>query len=90
MMYFADAMLEKLAAHRIGNKHEGGELIISDKIIEPDEDLQEILKTYFFQVLKILFIISSLQKKVLRTIPYSSLLLPFSVPPKNFLVNQKK
>jgi hypothetical protein len=52
MMYFADAVLEKLAAHKVGNKHEGGELIISDKIIEPDDDLQEILKTYFFSSFK--------------------------------------
>ncbi len=51
-MYFADAVLEKLAAHKVGNKHEGGELIISDKTIEPDEDLQEILKTYFFSSFK--------------------------------------
>lgn len=52
MMYFADAVLEKLVAHKVGNKHEGGELFISDKIIEPDEDLQEILKTYFFSSFK--------------------------------------
>lgn len=52
MMYFKDAVLEALAAHKVGNKHEGGELNITDKTIEPDEDLQELLKTYFFSSFK--------------------------------------
>lgn len=52
MMYFEDAVFERLAAHKVGNKHEGGELFISDKIITPDEELQEVLKTYFFSGFK--------------------------------------
>ena len=52
MMYFADAALEKLIAHRVGNKHEGEDLILSDKLIEPDDELGEILKTYFFSSFK--------------------------------------
>jgi hypothetical protein len=52
MMYFEDAALETLAAHKVGNKHEGGELSISNTTIEPNEDLQAILKTYFFTSFK--------------------------------------
>lgn len=52
MMYFADAELEKLIAHKVGNKHEGGELTLSNNTIEPDEELKEILKTYFFSSFK--------------------------------------
>ncbi|MDF1547250.1 MAG: nucleoid-associated protein [Bacteroidales bacterium] len=52
MMYFADAELIKLVAHKIGNKHEGGELLIANNTLEPDEDLQELLKTYFFSSFK--------------------------------------
>lgn len=52
MMYFADAELEKLIAHKVGNKHEGGELVLTNSTLEPDEELKEILKTYFFNSFK--------------------------------------
>lgn len=52
MIYFNDANIEKIIIHQVGNKHEGGELMISKNTIEPDETLEAILKTYFFSSFK--------------------------------------
>ncbi len=52
MMYFKDANLEKLIVHQVGNKHEGGELIISQDLVSTDETLESILTTYFFSSFK--------------------------------------
>lgn len=51
-MYFADSEMEVLVAHKVGNKNEGGELHLSNKLTQANEGLQEVLKSYFFSSFK--------------------------------------
>lgn len=52
MMYFADAVLETLAAHKVGNKNEGGDVVFTNRTLDFDESLQDVLNSYFFSSFK--------------------------------------
>jgi len=47
MLYFSEVVIEKAVVHQVGNKHEDGKLLLSEKELQPDEELEKILKTYF-------------------------------------------
>jgi hypothetical protein len=52
MLYFADATIEKLIVHQVGNKHEDEKLVLSGNELIPDDELREVLKSYFFNSFK--------------------------------------
>jgi len=47
MFDFKEAKLEKIAIHKIGNKVQDEELILSEDTIDVDEEIKELLKKYF-------------------------------------------
>jgi len=52
MLHFEESNIEKLIAHHIGNKHQNGQLILSQNEFSPSPEMQEILKAYFLNNFK--------------------------------------
>jgi hypothetical protein len=52
MLNFSNLHFQKLAIHKVGNKHSGENIFISDELFEPDEDLKGALLHYFLKPFK--------------------------------------
>lgn len=52
MLQFSESSIIKIIGHSVGNKQQNGKLLISKKELEPDKEMQEILKAYFFSSFK--------------------------------------
>ncbi|MBN1111314.1 MAG: nucleoid-associated protein [Bacteroidales bacterium] len=52
MFDFTEAKLEKIAIHKIGNKIQDEDLILSEDVITVDEEIKELLKKYFLSNFK--------------------------------------
>lgn len=49
MLDFESCTIEKLIVHQVGNKQEDEGVVVSDEVFEVDEELNFLLKTYFFK-----------------------------------------
>lgn len=74
MIHFEETRIEQIIAHKIGNKNENGLLVLSKNAITPAEEMQEILKTYFFKSFKdgIFYKFQAVDNKLDENIVYRS------------------
>jgi len=52
MLYLSEVVIGRSIIHKVGNKLEEGSLLLSEKELTPDDELQNILKNYFFSSFK--------------------------------------
>jgi len=52
MLYFSEVEIDRVVVHQVGNKHDEGTLFLTDKELQPDDELHNILKTYFLNSFK--------------------------------------
>ena len=52
MINFSNVKIEKLAIHRVGNKHRAEKNFISDTLFELDSEMESALQQYFLKPMK--------------------------------------
>lgn len=52
MLNFSNLNLQKLAIHKVGNKHSGENIFISNELLEPTDELKSALLHYFLKPFK--------------------------------------
>ena len=52
MISFHDTLLQRLSVHHVGNKTNQGDLFLSQKEVEYDEELFDIFQSYFLKNFK--------------------------------------
>ena len=52
MLLFSDAVIDKIVVHKVGSKYNNENIRLSKDILKTDEDVKELLKTYFLSSFK--------------------------------------
>jgi hypothetical protein len=74
MIQFSESSIVKLIGHSVGNKQQNGHLVLSKNELEPDSEMQEILKAYFFSSFKesAFYIFSAVDEKMENNVVYKA------------------